>query len=41
MTLKSEAQNVMIFSAVLAAMIWVGKKLDKGWWRLLGRGSDR
>ena len=39
MSLKDEAKNVGIFALILAGMVAVGKQLDKGWWKLLGRGK--
>jgi len=39
MAVKDEAKNISIFAAIFAVMYAVGKQLDKGWWRLLGRGK--
>lgn len=40
MTLKTEAKNIGIFALLLTGMIAAGKRLDKGWARIiLGRGK--
>jgi hypothetical protein len=40
-SVKKEASNVALFALIFAVMAWAGKKLDKGWARVLGRGSDK
>jgi len=40
-TLKKELSNVGFFALLLAGMVYVGKRVDKGWGFLFRRGSDK
>ncbi len=39
MSVKDEIKNATFFALILAGMVYVGKKLDKGWGALFGRGK--